>query len=804
MVTAKTKQVTMLLKRTPISERIERLREMLLTAPIDPSAERSHLLTEYYRMSDGEPAPLRVGRSFKYILEKMNIVIRDGELIVGDLTDRVCGCIFNPELDTDWISGELEGLATKSVEQRSISEEDKKTLLEDLEYWKGKTILDREKIIWRELYGDRIFNGIEARLFIDASTLPPGRMNIDYEKVLNKGLSGVIEEVRQELMKIQVKSREDLQKRYILKSMIIACEAVITFAERYAALAGELAAKEKGSVRKRELEEIAEICAWVPRNPARTFHEAVQSFWFTHLARWLEAAASGNSPGRMDQYMYPSYKRDIDEGRITREQALELMGCLWIKFNQLQLAEELSLAEINASGQFQNVTIGGQTSQGRSAVNEVSYLILDLVDHLRLPQPSVSIRYFDGLPEEFLLRAAEVDRIGTGNPAWFNDKYVIATMPYYDVPLAEARDWAPTGCVEMGIPHSSVIFWGSASYSQLKCLELALNNGYDPRLKKQISPATGDPRKFKTYAELVDAFKEQMSYALESSLINMESFYINLSELRVTPFTSALVDDCIKRGKDILEGGARYPKFMTVECVNPIDCANSLYVIKRLVYEDKTLSMDELLDALAANFEGKEELRQQFLAVPKYGNDIDEVDQLVRDVHQFHNEECARQRSYLFSPLYPEYIGVGFNIAYGAFVGATPDGRKAYTPTTDASLSPMPGTDVNAPTALIKSASKADISPAGSSVLNVKFHPNTLKGRDGLKKLLQLIKTYFDLNGYHIQFNVISRETLIDARKHPAQYRDLVVRVGGFSAFWVALPRTIQDNIIARSEHSNF
>jgi len=802
VVTAKTKQVTMLLKRTPISERIERLREAVLSAPVEPSAERSHLLTEYYKMSDGEPAPLRIARAFKWILEKKDIVIRDDELIAGNLTGRIRGCIFTPEFATRWISEELETLATKSVERRSLNEEDKNVLLEDLKYWKTRAVHDRQEVLWHEQYGERIHDAIESRLIFDGTELPNGRTNIDYAKVLNKGLSGVIEEVRLELMKTQVASREDLQKRYILKSMIIVCEAVISFAERHATLAHELATKEKDDIRKRELEEIAEICAWVPRNPARTFHEALQSFWFTHLARWLEVAAPGNSPGRMDQYLYPFYKRDTDEGRTTRERALELMGCLWIKFNQVDIVQSLVLSELALSSVFQNVTIGGQTREGKSAVNEVSYLILDLVEGLRLPQPAVSLRYFDGLPEQFLLRAAEVVRVGMGMPAWFNDKYALATLPYYSVPLEEARDWAPVGCVEMQIPHSSVLYWGCGSYNLPKCMELALNNGYDPRLKKQISPATGDPRTFKTYDELLDALKKQISYAAETSLLLYKTFYALCNELQITPFSSALIDDCINRGKDILEGGAKYAKFMAIEPIGPIDCANSLCTIKKLIYEDKIISMEELADALAVNFKGKEELHKQLLVAPKYGNDIDEVDQIASDLHRFCNQDTMRLRSYFGDPVFPTYVGVGFNLALGASVGATPDGRKAYIPTTDASLSPMPGTDVNSPTALVKSASKIDLSPAASSVLNMKLHPDTLKSRDGLRKLVQLIKSYFDLNGYHIQFNVVSRETLIDAQENPHLYRDLVVRVAGFSALWVELPRSIQDNIISRTEYN--
>lgn len=784
-----------------ISDRVRRLREHLLDSPVRVCPERSHIVTEYYKRSDGEPALVRRAKAFREVLRKITITISEDDLIAGDFTPYGRGCFFYPEYSYRWLKDELHTLSTREIDRRILAKEDEEGMLKDTEYWEGKALEDIRATLWRDMFGTRIDESIAAKVVIEHMTRPTGRRNLDYPKVLNKGLKGVIAEAQEEIAKLSVFSYDDLRKREFLQAAIITCEALIEFARRYAALAGELAEREGNPVRKRELKTLSEVCSRVPEHPAQSFYEALQSFWLVHLAAEIESAASGFSPGRFDQYVYPFYKADLEKGVLTREQALELLGCLWVKFNQIHKFECLLFAQSGLTSLYQNITIGGQTGEGKDATNDLSYLILDVTEQVRLPQPTISLRYWDGLQERFLLRAAQLVSRGGGMPAWFNDKYALAALPYYGLSLKEARDWRPIGCVEMGLSASTPLFYGFGFYSVAKCLELALSNGFDPRTKKQVGPATGDPRQFKTYDELYDAVKGQLAYAIETAVLHTNTSLALHAELVPVPFSSALMDDCIQRGKDITEGGGRYNNFIIMQPHGYVNTANSLYAMKKLVFQNKAVTISELLDALAANFEGAEDLREKLESAPKYGNDVDEVDLVASDLYQYTINKAMKHKGPFGDPVGTAFLGIGMHYVFGSAVGATPDGRKAYTPTADASLSAYPGTDVRGPTAVVKSAAKVDAFPALSTLFNLKFHPSALKGREGLKKLLALIKTYFDLYGYHIQFNVVSRETLLDAKKNPHLYRDLLVRVAGFTVFWVDLPPAVQDEIIARTEH---
>jgi formate C-acetyltransferase len=540
----------------------------------------------------------------------------------------------------------------------------------------------------------------------------------------------------------------------------------------------------------------------VPAHPARTFYEALQSFWFIHLSVLIEATGSGYSPGRFDQYMVPFYREAVSRGQLTGDQALELMGCLWLKFSQIARVRSLALAQVSHGTMYQNVTIGGETKEGVSAVNELSYLILDVTELLHLPQPTVSVRYNDKLPEDFVLRACEVVREGGGIPAFFMDKYAYEALPLFELPLEHVREWAPVGCIEAMIPTYGHGSFAWSFYSLGKCLELALNNGFDPRTKKQLGPVTGDARQFESYGELFETFRKQVIYAIETTKLASHTYRALETNTLPVPFASGLVNDCIKRGKDLRDGGPRYNVFVSTNPRGHISTTNSLYAIRKMVYEDKTIGMGELLDALAVSFEGKEELRKKLEALPKYGNDIDEVDRIASDLFQLCEQEARRLGPGPFGDVMTTTNqGIGMHYVFGTALGATPDGRKAYTPTADGSLSAYPGTDIKGATALIKSAAKVSVMPCLSTLLNVKIHPAAVKGLEGARKLMSLIKTYSDLGGYLVQFNIVDRETLLDARKNPKMYRDLTVRVAGFTAFWADLAPAIQDEIIARTEH---
>jgi len=466
------------------------------------------------------------------------------------------------------------------------------------------------------------------------------------------------------------------------------------------------------------------------------------------------------------------------------------------------LLHQGATAKLCQGSVHQNVTIGGQTEEGEDATNELSYLILEVEKEIKLSQPTLSLRYFDGLKEEFLLKCAEVIKSGGGKPAIFCDKYALKALSHYGVPEKEARTYAPTGCVEMSIPYSSTLFFGGF-LSVPKCLELALNNGKDPLTGVHLGPETGDPATFKDYDELLQAFKTQLEAASEWVINTMNTFYAPYPDLVPTPFNSALVNDCIKEGKDINEGGARYTNLMATFPIGMVTAGNSLTALKKLVFEEKVVDMGEVLEALKVNFEGKQELQRKMMHAPKYGNDDDYPDSIVTGVFTMVKDAIYPHytnpwgESVAFA-----YLGVTAHYFHGQTTGATPDGRMARTPYADGSLSAYPGTDSRGPTAVIKSATKVDHTPALASLFNLKYHPAALNDEDRIRKFWALVKTYAEMGGYHIQFNVVDRETLLDAQRHPENYKDLVVRLAGFSVFFVDLSPQVQMEIISRTEHN--
>jgi len=789
--------------RWTISERNRRLKDAYLKdLVVQVSAERSHLFTEYFRKSDGEPPALRRARAFRHVLENKTLVIHNHELIVGSSTPYVRGCNAYPEFAVGWIKNEVDRLDERENQKLRIAPPDRQALLEDTAYWTGKCIQDRSTAMWEEVWGDKVEDAIQARAFHELVSWPQGRFAPGYARIMQKGLAGIIADAQEKLRGLLVATHDDLEKKNFWEAVVISCQAVIDFARRHARLAREMARTETDPQRRQELEAIAAACEWVPENPPRTFREAVQAFWFAHLAVQLENNSAGYSPGRVDQYMYPFYDRDLAEGTLSRDQAGELLGCLWVKFVELDRFRSASYTQLSQS-MFQNITTGGETAEGRDATNDLSYLILEVTEQMRLPQPTLSLRYFDGLSERFLLRALEVCRDwGAGMPAWFNDKAALAILPHYGVPLREARNFVAIGCVEMGIPGGSPLLLGSGFLSLAKTLELTLHNGRDPLTGKQVGPATGDPRTFSTYEELYQAFVKQLAYILDLMNDSYNMAYAMHPDVVPVPFLSTLMDDCIEKGKDITEGGCRYNGLICWFPREMIDTGNSLAAMKKRVFEDKTVSMDELLAALEADFQGKEEVHKLLNTAPKYGNDDEYADGIANGLFQLCKELGDQRKNVFGEKLATGFLGITAHYYFGKVTGATPDGRKAYSPFTDGSLSAYPGTDTHGPTAVVMSASKVDWAPSLCTLFNLKFHPASLKGREGLRNLLSLVKTYFDLYGWHMQFNVLNRETLLAARKNPEQYRDLVVRIAGFSMFWVDLAPDVQDEIIARTEHS--
>lgn len=787
------------------AERVKRRKDEYLAARARISPERSRLLTEYWKRSEGEPVAVRRARAFAHLVQNISIAIHPGELIVGGQTRYVRGSSLYPEFGSQWIINDLRKPDLVPVGDRvewAISQEDRQQALEDALYWQDKSLYERALALYRERFGPRMDDALEAGIWWQTLDRPHGRVCVDYERVLKEGLLGVIQEARQRLEKQPLNTYEDHQKCFFWQAAIISCEAVIALAGRYGDLAQETAAVETDPQRRAELEEIASTCRRVPANPARSFREALQSFWFCHLAMLIENCATGFSPGRIDQYFYPFYRNDLEAGKLGRSQAAELLGCLWVKFTEIDIFRSVQAREGAQGSMFQNAAIGGVTRDGRDATNELSHLILDVVRQVRLTQPSVSLRYHDDLTDELLNRAAATNRdFGGGIPAWFNDKAAVVSLCQMGVPLEEARDWVPIGCVERGISRGTALTANYGFISVAKALELALNDGVDPRLGRRVSPATGDPSRMASFDDFYQAFVRQWAYCVDTVVAGQNAGYSLHPELGQVPFCSSLMDGCLEKGRDITQGGARWGNMVALLPHGYQTAANSLAALKKVVFEERALTLDEVRAALEADFMGKEDVQRLLLSAPKYGNDDDYADSIMNDLFQRTHALAGSYTNTWGEQVAVAWMGITIHYYFGKFLGATPDGRKAGEPTADGSLSPFRGTDKQGPTAILNSAAKVDALRGMATLLNLKFHPAVFKSGDGLRKLLSLVKTYFDRYGYHLQFNIVDRATLLAAKARPEQYRDLIVRVAGFSAYFVELAPEVQDEIIARTEH---
>lgn len=779
-------------------ERIQRLRTELLQTKPQLSCERLYYLLEAYRETEGQPVPIRRATVLDKFLRGKTISI-DENPIVGASTKHLIGIELYPEISCEWMGKEMVFATALGESDGVITEADKKLIDEAVDYWRDKCISAKTKDLWSQESNEDSNDIRDAKIWRAAISHPVNRVCIGYERVLNKGLTGIIKEAEGKLRELPVGNLEALRKRDTLSAMIIVLKAVIAFAERYATLAKDMAQKETDPERRRELEEIAAICQRVPANPARTFREAMQSFWFVHLVSLLEHFGVGLSPGRFSQYMYPFYKRDKEEGRLTEEEATGLLELLFIKLTANVMALERSIFRATMGSLYQNISLGGLDKNGDDATNELDFLLIEAQKRIRLIQPTLSILYHDKLPYELLLKAVDLVKTGIGMPAFFNFDVTVQRLLNHGVSLEDARNCSIIGCVEGGLSHTSNSITGSF-LNFAKMLELALNNGWDPVTKKQLGPQTGEPTKFQSYEELQQAVKEQFQYWVHRFTEFENTTEALLAESLPKVFQSALVDDCIDKGKDIYNGGARY-NMQGLQTCAAIDLADSLAAIKKLVFDEKSITMEELLKALRADFKGYEELHKMLLDAPKYGNDDDYVDQIAKKQYDIFYQEHQKYRDYLGDKRIPSALSITQGFDFGLGTMALPSGRKAGAPLCDGSVSPEPGKDTNGPTALIRSATKIlDTTRYASNLLNMKFHPSALKEKEGSKKLLALVKTYMDLGGHHVQFNVVSVDTLKDAQLHPDDYRDLIVRVAGFSAFYIHLDQEIQNDIIKRTE----
>lgn len=829
----------------PKSARITRLVDHLYEKmPVIESA-RAKLITESYQATEGEPMITRRAEAFAHILRHIPIIIRDEELIVGSSTIAPRGCQTYPEFSYQWLEDELDTVETRSADPFYIAEETKQELREVHKYWKGKTTSE----LATSYMAPEAIKAIEHNIFTPGNYFynGVGHVTVKYEEVLAIGYEGIMAKAQAELDRCQVGDGDYARRSHFLNAVILSCQAVMEYAQRYAALAEKMAAECSDPVRRNELEVIALNCSRVPAKGAGSFYEACQSFWFVQQLIQLESSGHSISPGRFDQYMYPYYKKDLENGNITREFAQELMDCIWVKLNDLNKCRDAASAEGFAGySLFQNLIAGGQNKDGEDVTNDLSIMCIQASMHVHLPQPSLSVRVWNGSPHEFLIKAAELTRTGIGLPAYYNDEVIIPALQNRGLSLEDAREYNIIGCVEPQKAGKTDGWHDAAFFNMCRPLEFVFSNGMDKG--EQVGIATGDVTEMTTFEEFYDAYKKQMDYFI-SLLVNADNAIdVAHAERCPLPFLSCMVDDCIKRGISVQEGGAVY-NFTGPQGFGIANMADSLYAVRQLVYRDKKVSMEEYKEALLWNYgkgidsetaadmtasilkemerQGRaidesavksvletvmtmklsedqkarfEEIHHMIDEVPKFGNDIPEVDYFARDVAYTYTRPLQNYKNPRGGQFQAGLYPVSANVPLGGQTGATPDGRYAHTPVADG-VSPSAGKDVNGPTAAANSVARLDhFIVSNGTLFNQKFHPSALAGREGLEKFTALIRSYFDQKGMHMQFNVVDRDTLLDAQKNPEKYKHLVVRVAGYSALFTTLSRSLQDDIIRRTE----
>ncbi|MDP4125849.1 MAG: glycyl radical protein [Bacillota bacterium] len=785
-----------------MNERVTKLRQLSLDKEAYISSERAELMTDFYRSAGNTSIPVQRALAFKYMMERKEVCINEGELIVGERGPAPKATYTYPELCCHSLE-DLDILDSRPKISFKVSSQVRDSYEKSIiPYWQGRSMRD---LIFSEMSEDWK-TAYDAGIFTEfMEQRAPGHTVLD-DKIYRLGFLDFIAKIDDHLARLDyLNDAEAYQKQEELKAMRISAEAISLFAQRHADKAKELAQKETDAMRKAELEQIAEICSYVPAHAPRNFWEALQAYWFVHLGVITELNTwDAFNPGRLDQHLYPFYKNGVAEGTLTEEKAKELLQCFWVKFNNQPAPPKVGVtaAESGTYTDFANINSGGLKADGSDGVNDVTYLVLDVIDKMRLLQPSSNIQLSKKNPDRFLRRAARIIRKGWGQPSVFNADTVVEELLRQGKSIEDARQGGTSGCVEAGaFGKEAYILTGYLNLP--KILELVLHNGLDPKTGKQLGLQTGDPRSFKSYDELFTAFKKQLHYFVDVKVKGSNVIERLYATFMPSPFLSMLIDDCIAKGKDYNDGGARY-NTNYIQGVGLGSLTDTLSGIRYHVYDQKDLTMEKLLKTLEDNFAGHEAVRQLLLnKTPHFGNDQEYADDIMVEIFNSYYDEVNGRPNTKGGVYRINMLPTTCHVYFGSVIGATADGRRAWEPLSEG-ISPVQGSDRLGPTAVIKSAAKMDHARTGGTLLNLKFTPQVVEGDEGLEKLVQLVRSYFKLSGHHIQFNVVSAKTLRAAQKEPEKYRDLIVRVAGYSDYFCDLSDALQEEIIARTEHAAF
>lgn len=782
--------------------RIHFMKDRVVGTRPEMDLENARIMTESFKETAGEPLCIRKAKAFRRQCQEKTIKIWEKELIVGCSGSKMRGGIICA--DTCWsvLDDELETISERKYDPFYLRKEDKEMFLKEIKpYWEGRSTYEA----WlKQIPEDCKALRDTGQVYINRKAVRGwGETTAGYRQVIEEGIESICDTIRERKKQLDPTVPGDIEKEDYLNALLISAEGICDLAERYAKEAERLAEVEKDETRKEELLKIASNCHRVPRYPARNFYEALQSLYIYQICIFMEQNAASYNPGRMDQYLYPFYKKDLEEGSLTEEQAQELLDCLWIKFSEPCLFQDAVTAEFAAGyPMFQNVCVGGVTTSGQDAVNPLSYLILQATMDVQLYQPSLSVRYsLAKNPNKFLRKVVELIRLGTGFPAFHNDDIGIRMLMNKGIPLREAFDWNPCGCVETNLEGRLRHYTALADINLGGMIEFVMTNGVNRESGRKVSVETGDPTEFKTYDEFKEAVKDQLRYAIRA-VVKGSHVIDNVCMDRIVPALSLSFRECIQNCSDYAWGGAKYNTGNGIIMIGVADLINSMAAVKQLIYDTNRISMEDMVHALDADFEGYDVIKKLCDDVPKYGNDNELTDEIAGEMFTFIADEIESYKS-KFGTMTPGILPVSGNTPFGLEVGALPSGRHAWKPLADG-VSPNGGTDTEGPGAVLKSVSHLPHDRfVQGTLLNMKIEPEMLNSENGIMQMMALLKSMCSLGIFHVQFNVIDRETLLAAQERPEEYRGLLIRVAGYTAYFTELGKDVQDEIIARTEQES-